>query len=358
VALLNPAFWPEVRRGSERVIDGLARGLVARGHHPRLITSHPGARETTTDGFPVIRNRRLAERPLRLLGLHEYAGHVPAGYRTLRRGDDDLAHAFYLTDALAAVRWSRRTGRPAVYSPMGVPIPELLHGNRLRLAMWRRATARSAAVVALSEAAAAPMRTLGVEPRVISPGVDLEAFRRSGERAPEPTILCPAALDDPRKRIGLLLEAHEIVRRRRPGTRLVLSRPGDMNSAHALDLPRDGVELRDLDVHSDLVRAYSEAWVTALPSTAEAFGLVLVESLACGTPVVGSNDAGASEIVNTDGVGRLFSGDDPSALAAALEEALGLVDESGIESACRRRAEDYPLDRMVDSHIDLYRELV
>ncbi|TML05366.1 MAG: glycosyltransferase family 4 protein, partial [Actinobacteria bacterium] len=42
IALLHPCYWPEVRRGTERVIRELADGLVARGHEPLLITSHPG----------------------------------------------------------------------------------------------------------------------------------------------------------------------------------------------------------------------------------------------------------------------------------------------------------------------------
>ena len=42
VALLNPCFFPEVKRGSERLIRELANGLVRSGHEPTLITSHPG----------------------------------------------------------------------------------------------------------------------------------------------------------------------------------------------------------------------------------------------------------------------------------------------------------------------------
>jgi phosphatidylinositol alpha-mannosyltransferase len=359
IALLNPVFWPEVRRGSERLIDGLARGLTSRGNDVRLITSHPG-RVTASDaeGFVVIRNRRLPEAPAQLAGLHEHTGHVPASYLTLRRGDDDVAHAFYMTDALAAVRWSRRTGRPAIYSPMGVPIPQMLHGSRLRRTMWRRATAGSAAVVALSEAAARPMRSLGVEPRVIPPGVDLDAFRRIGERASEPTILCTATVSDPRKRIDLLLEAHALLRESRPGTRLVLSRPREADAIRRLGLPREGVEIRNLDAHADLLDAYSSAWVTVLPSVAEAFGLVLVESLACGTPVVGTNDGGIPEIVDRAEIGRLFSGDRPETLATAIDEAMGLVDQPGTEEACRRRSEAFPLRRTLEEHISLYRELV
>ncbi len=57
VALLAPAFFPEVRRGGERLVRELADELIARGHRPRLITSHAGRpSRTVEDGLPVFRS--------------------------------------------------------------------------------------------------------------------------------------------------------------------------------------------------------------------------------------------------------------------------------------------------------------
>ncbi len=42
VAMLAPVFWPEVRRGGERMIHELSRGLMGRGHAPTVITGHKG----------------------------------------------------------------------------------------------------------------------------------------------------------------------------------------------------------------------------------------------------------------------------------------------------------------------------
>jgi len=53
-------------------------------------------------------------------------------------------------------------------------------------------------------------------------------------------------------------------------------------------------------------RLYSEASVTVLPSIDEAQGMVLTESLACGTPVVGTNEGGIPEIISDPGIGTLF----------------------------------------------------
>jgi teichuronic acid biosynthesis glycosyltransferase TuaC len=85
---------------------------------------------------------------------------------------------------------------------------------------------------------------------------------------------------------------------------------------------------------------------------------VLVEALACGTPVVASNLDGMREVVDRDSVGRLFDGDDERALARALLETLELAEDAGTPQACRSRAEDFSTERTTEQYIELYRELL
>ncbi|MDX6641005.1 MAG: hypothetical protein QOF12_2016, partial [Solirubrobacteraceae bacterium] len=212
----------------------------------------------------------------------------------------------------------------------------------------------AAAVVALSDFARdAFARWLGVEARVIAPGVDLGVFAPDpAARAEEPTIVCAADPREPRKRVGLLLEAFALVRREHPRARLVLSAPGLGGS------PADGVEVRDLDDAMALAGAYREAWVAALPSWGEAFGLVLIEALACGTPVVGSDREAIPEVIDRPEIGRLFAGDEPAALAGALLEALELAWDPGTAGACRARAEGFSWQRTTERYLALYREVL
>lgn len=355
VALLHPTYWPEVRRGSERFVHDVGGALAARGHRVRLITSHRGApRRSLEDGLEVHRVWRPPDGQLRRRGHQARLTHVPFSYAALRRADDDLAHALYPTDGLAAVRWSAHTGRPAVLSIMGLVDRASVAGTRRRAETVRQVASASASVVTLSRAAAdALWRELGIEARVIHPGVDLAAFAPapdpSAARGAQPTILYPGDLRDPRKRGPLLLEAFARVRRERPGAQLVVSGP-------AAGLP-DGVQAADLDVTGRLAAAYRTAWVTVLPSVNEAFGLVLAESLACGTPVVGSAGGGAAEIVET-GVGELFAGEDPVELARVLLASLDLARAPRVAEACRARAGAFSLDACVDAHEALYREVL
>ena len=375
VAILHPTFWPEVRRGSERFIRDLADGLLNRGHSPTLITSHIGPpRRTVEDGLTVIRNWRPPDGRLRRRMFEEHLTHVPFSYLSLRAGSFDVAHALYPTDALAAARWRAHTGRPAVLSYMGIPHRRSLANRRRRLELTVRAFHDCSGVVVLSQAAAAASeRWLGVRPRVIAPGVDLAAFgpgeagaagaaageagAAAGGRASEPTFVCAAALEVPRKRVELLIEAFALVRRRHPDARLILSRSRSLAGGVPAGGAPPGVSFEDLDDRAALAAAYRRAWVSVLPSLDEAFGLVLAEALACGTPGVGTRDGGIPEVLDRPEIGRLFDGEQPEALADALLEALDLAADPGTARACRARAEELSIDRCVERYVALYREL-
>ncbi|MHB8692683.1 MAG: glycosyltransferase family 4 protein [Solirubrobacteraceae bacterium] len=341
VALLAPCFWPEVRRGTERFTRELADGLIKAGHSPRLITSHPALPgRRVEDGLPITRLPRPPQQRLLRRGYEPYLTHVPLSYAALRLGSDDVAHAVYPADALAAARWSARTRRPAVLSYMGIPDRVGLRDKRKRLEVLQAALRGCAAVVALSEHAANEFRhTLGYEARVIAPGVDLTTFKPAPARNTHPTIICPADPSEPRKNVGLLVEAFELVRAERPDAELVLS-----NTA--------------LDDRAGLARAYGEAWLAVLPSRAEAFGLVLVEALACGTPVVGYDDGAIPEVIGADrSIGRLFDTLDPAALAATLLDALALAADPKTAERCRARASEFSSERTTEAYLELYREL-
>lgn len=360
VDLLSPCFWPEVRRGTERFTRELADGLLARGHRPRLITSHPGKpTRTVEDGLPIWRVWRPPDGRLRRRRWEEYVTHTPLSYLALRAGDAEIAHAMHGPDAVAALRWKEHTGRPVVWSFMGIPHHDGMFERRKRLDYVVKALAGVDAVVGLSQAAVdAFERWFGYEARLISPGANLAAFPLGRERAEAPTIICSADMLVPRKRVDLVIEAFGRVRAKRPDARLLLSRPRDAERGEAMIADAGGVELVDVDDRAALARAYGAAWVSVLASIGEAFGLVLVEALACGTPVVATRTGGMVEIVDRPEIGRLFEPGDVAALADALLGALELAEDPATRAACRSRAEAFSTDVTTDRYVDLYRELL
>jgi phosphatidylinositol alpha-mannosyltransferase len=357
IALLHPTYWPEVRRGSERVVHDLGVNLAARDHEVTLITSHRGRPRTTIEeGMRVIRARRPPTPPGS--GVYDYhLVNAPNVAVHLRRGDFDVVHAFFPVDAWVAVRLRRRGGSPVIATLHGMPTRRYLVARRYRLEMLRAVAAGADECTVLSEAAADHFRRyLLREPRVLPPGVSTGAF--AGDGAPageaEAALFCPASLGDPRKRGELLIAAFGELRRRRPRLRLLLAGGRDPVMSGPAPAPVDGVEAIDVVSTSALASAYARSSATVLPSVEEAFGLVLVESLAAGTPVVAARSGAAREIVTDDRIGRLFDADDEGDLARAIEEAIELGADAETPARCRERAADYDWSRVIGDYEALY----
>jgi glycosyltransferase involved in cell wall biosynthesis len=363
IALLHPTYWPEVRRGSERLTHDLGASLAARGHQVTLITSHRGARkETIEDGIRVIRGRRLPEVPGLSWYYDEHVLAIPATVRELLRGDHELVHTLYPTDAWAA-RLARRRfgGAPYVLSIHGILNRHFLVRRRRRLAMLEAAARDAAAVTALSEPGVAALRryALASDPVILPGGVIAADYEGEVERPESPTLLCPASLTDPRKRSDLLFEAFELVRERESRARLILAGGADPLQRDPVvndggGAVRPGVESVSPRGTDELARAYRSASVTVLPSEDEAFGLVLVESLAAGTPVVAARSGGCPEILTDDRVGRLFDPGDAADLARAIGEALELSAEPATVAACREHAAAWDWSRLVERYEAVY----
>lgn len=322
VALLHPTYWPEVRRGAERLVHDLASWLAQAGHDVTILTTHRARTSTVEeDGVRVVRMWRAPDALFERRAYEHYLGTAPAQMWGLSRQRFDVAQAFFPVSGWAALRARELGGPPVVYSNMGIPTRKYLVSRRYRLPMHAELARAATTCTVLSEAAAEPFRRyLQRDPEVVPPGVATEDFAVEATRAEQPTIVYSGSPADPRKRLHLLIDAFDVLRRHRPDARLQLA--GKREPRFEAALP-DGVEWVEGDDTADLARTLAAAHVAVLPSIGEAFGLVLAEALAAGTPVV-ATDAGASGEIVTPAVGRLFQPDDRDSLVEALDQALEL----------------------------------
>lgn len=165
--------------------------------------------------------------------------------------------------------------------------------------------------------------------RYAPPGVDAVRFRPAVSRdlRPDPYILCVGRLDDPRKNIELLLEAYaNLPVELKETARLVLAgwaSPGPVFWARVKKLGLSGrVAFVCSPKAEELVRLYQAASVFALSSDEEGLGMVILEAMACGIPVVSTRSGGPDGIIVDGKDGYLVGLDDAKAMADRLARLL------------------------------------
>ncbi|MHB8465900.1 MAG: glycosyltransferase family 4 protein [Acidimicrobiales bacterium] len=339
ILLTHVYAWPEVRRGGERYLHELSAALVGAGHDVTVISTAPVARRESVLGVEVtyLPRRRWMRR------YEEHSIEASFGLEVLARravSRLDVWHALGTGDGAAATTLARLRPRVrSVYTDLGNP-SRAWRSARLDAPLHERIVRHADEYVCLSQFAARSLATdYGRLGRVIGGGVDMARFAPAAARSPEPTLLFSGAVDDVRKNLGLLLEAVGVLRRRGVAVRLVVSGPGDASEALAAapDAARAVTDVVGVGSVEDLPRRYGEAWVTVLPSAHEAFGLVLLESLACGTPVVAMAEGGGPAELVTPDVGALAAAS-ADGLADACEAALQLAARPQTADACRSAA--------------------
>jgi glycosyltransferase involved in cell wall biosynthesis len=185
--------------------------------------------------------------------------------------------------------------------------------------------------------------------QVIPNGVDLDLWPFSADAAEDAVVWFGRLV--PEKGPNLAVEAAH-----RAGRRIILAGPLDENGwAESEVLPRldDGDEYAGHLEQRELAALVGNCGATLVtPCWDEPFGLVAVESLACGTPIAAFDRGAVGEVL--DGTGALAPAGDVDALAAAIPDALSIE-----RDVCRRHAEtSFSIDVMVDRYESLYRDLV
>ena len=144
-------------------------------------------------------------------------------------------------------------------------------------------------------------------------------------------------IDEPRKGLQVLLEALPALAAEHPGLRLLVAGPGDVDEVRETIAPehRDRVTFLGLVSEVDKARMLASVDAYVAPNTGgESFGIVLLEAMAAGAPVVAS-DLDAFRRVLADGTsGALFVNEDPVSLAKVAGHVL--ADPDGAAPACGR----------------------
>jgi D-inositol-3-phosphate glycosyltransferase len=304
----------------------------------------------------------------------------------------DLLHAHYWLSAKVARTLEQKWNVPTIqmFHTLGLVKREVMDEDidgesDIRIEIERDAVKKSAAVVAASEIELGELRRLyradasrvavipcGVDPNLFHPVRQADAREKLGRDQCERIILFVGRIEQI-KGIDVLLRALGLLFQRHPEMRsdvCLLVIGGALDRGDDAPETEKIVELRRL-VHEhrlesnvsfvgsrdqeDLALYYAAADLCAVPSLTESFGLVALEAMACGTPVVGTRVGGLQTVIENGQSGLLVPAGDDEALAKAMADVLTDARlRMHLAHGARDRAEHFTWRRVGDRIVDLY----
>lgn len=329
IGIVCPYDW-DVPGGVQAHVRDLAEALLAMGHHVSVLA--PADPDDSGGALPpyLVPAGRTVPVPYNGSVARFNFGVISATRvrRWLREGEFDVVHVH--EPALPSLSLL------ACYAASG-PLVATFHTaterSRLMAAGARalqpgleKITGR----IAVSEAARTTLVDhLGGDAVLIPNGVAVSQFSAADPLPGWPgeggALGFLGRIDEPRKGLDVLLDAFERLAPSRPGLRLLVAGPGDTEGVRDALAPglRDRVRLLGLVDEQTKARMLRSVDVYVAPNTGgESFGIVLLEAMAAGTPVLASDLDAFSRVLEGGQAGRLFPVGDAEALAAAAADLL------------------------------------
>ena len=280
--------------------------------------------------------------------------------RLLREGQEfDAIDAHFLyPDGVAAIRLGQEFGLPVVVTARGSDTSEWPRHRRPRRLIQDTLT-RADGVIAVSAGLKQGLLTLGAAPAkvvVLRNGVDLNIFQPPKARAAgSGTRLLSVGLLIPRKGHDLIIRALPML----PGASLVIIGEGPERAALNRLACTLGVAERVLLLggrpHATLPDHYGAADILVLASSREGWANVLLEAMACGTPVIASPAWGSREAVSSPQAGLVLDETTPTAIAAAVRR---MQAQPPDRAATRRHAEGFGWEATTAGQLELFRAVL
>jgi glycosyltransferase involved in cell wall biosynthesis len=330
----------------------------------RVRASHDGPPSATDRHLRLAMRRSIAPRA-DVLSLAHYA-------RIVRAVKPDIVHAHSSKAGVIARLGKLLDPRtPVLYTPHGYAFAGFFD-HELERAAYREAeralgplTRRVVAVCraeALLASSVCPARRVRVVHNGIDPDDDRPADERVRALATRGQIVCTVTQLRPGKGVETLIDAFPGVIARHPGTQLVIVGDGPLRPALQARVATRGVgaSTHFLGEHADPGAVLTASDLFVLPSWAESFPYVILESMAHGLPILTSDVGGIAEAISDGESGLVVPARDRSAIESGL---VSLLDDAGLRARLGETARDvlgqrFTRARMIARLADVYEEVL
>lgn len=308
-------------------IHTLSKELVRQGHEVYVIT-YPHKEIKDIDGIHVIGTKGLNIPGVR--GLMFKINAKKALKELVEKEDIDIIHGHYLFPAgAAAVEVGNELGIKTYVTAHGSDMFELYKKQPFMRSPIKKVLKNADGVFAVSNALKHEIIATGVtgianKTKLSWNSVDIEkfsnkendSFKREYKLSDKPIVLFVGNLIK-RKNVDSLLEAKKVAN---SDYYLVIVGDGPLFKKLKKKAEEDNIpDVIFTGSRNDVENIIPSCDVLILPSFSESFGLVLIEALACGKPVIGSNVGGITEIITKD-VGLLVDPNKVSSISGAIDE--------------------------------------
>jgi phosphatidyl-myo-inositol alpha-mannosyltransferase len=319
--MVCPYTW-DVPGGVQEHVRDLTEALIGLGHEVSVIT--PADDDTPLPSYVVPAGRAIPV-PYNGSVARLAFGFLSAARvrRWVKEGGFDVLHVHEpAAPSLSLLACWVADGPIVATVHTANPRSRAMHAAYLAL---QTALEKISGWIAVSEAARTTLvEHMGTDAVLIPNGVTVRRYEKASPLPGWPgeggALGFLGRMDEPRKGLTVLLRAFELLAPDRPGLRLLIAGRGDLDDARGrvAEPFRDRLVLLGQVSQEDKARFYHSVDVFCAPNTGgESFGIVLIEAMASGAPIVAS-DLEAFRLVLGDGrAGELFPTGDPAALAAA-----------------------------------------
>ena len=329
-------------------IHTLSKKLVEEGHEVFVIT-YPHKEIRDIDGIHVIGTKGINLPGIRGLMFKNNA--KKALEDLIKKEDIDIIHGHYLFPAgAAAVEVGNKHNIKTYVTAHGSDMFELYKSKPFMRPTIKKVLKNADGIFAVSKALRQEIIATGVsgiaeKTKLSWNSVDIskfslkddDSFKKEFGLFDKPIVLFVGNLIK-RKNVCALLEAKKIAK---SDYYLVIVGDGPLSKKLRKKVEDENIsDVIFTGSRTDVENIIPNCDFLVLPSFSESFGLVLIEALACGKPVIGSDVGGISEIINDD-VGLLVNPNDVSSISNSIDK---LVDDEDLRVSLSRNARNRAKD--------------